>query len=108
MPTILHSAGDTFGSIIGQHRGEGPGFAVLRLDLAGRQTHSELVRIVPKPRAINLETQKAKRNAVIHSRIRSRRSDADTRHMGARPPVAHKSRETRATNLGRLTPAMGA
>ena len=48
MPTILHSAGDTFGSIIGQHRGEGPGFAVLRLDLAGRQTHSELVRIVPK------------------------------------------------------------
>jgi hypothetical protein len=54
----------------------------------------------------NLKRQKAKRNAVIHSRIRSRRSDADTRRMGARPAVAHKSRETRATNLGRLTPAM--
>jgi len=51
-----------------------------------------------------LKPQKAKHNA-IHCRIRSRCSDADPHRMGARPPVAHKSRETRAINLGILAPA---
>jgi hypothetical protein len=49
MPAIVHSAGDTFASIVvDRYPGEGPGFAVLRLGLAGRQAHSELVRILPK------------------------------------------------------------
>jgi hypothetical protein len=40
--------GNTFGCIVDRHRGEGPGFAVLRLGLARRQAPSELVRIAPK------------------------------------------------------------
>jgi len=45
MPAIVHSAGDTFASIVVDRY---PGEAVLRLGLAGRQAHSELVRILPK------------------------------------------------------------